>query len=237
MTDFHTHLLPAVDDGSDGTATSLRMLELWQEQRITRVCATPHFYAERTTPERFLRRREASYGKLTAAMVEETGYPEILLGAEVRFFDGISATKELPELCLKGTNLLLLEMPFARWTERILGEVADICRRNIVPVAAHLERYIGFNSKQMLNRFTELDMLVQCNAEYFLSRRTSRKALSLLRDGRIHFLGSDAHNTVDRAPNLGPALEMIRKKLGDDVLTNLRKMEELIDGESEAAET
>ena len=229
MTDFHAHLLPAVDDGSDTVATSLRMLEMWKEQQIERVCATPHFYAERTTPERFLRRREAAYSRLRAAMEEEGEYPEILLGAEVRFFDGISATRELPELCLTGTELLLLEMPFARWTERVLGEVADICRRGIVPVAAHLERYMGFNNSQMLNRFTDLDILVQCNAEFFLSRRSARKALSLLRDGRIHFLGTDAHNTNDRAPNLGPALELIRKKLGDAALERLRSIEGLID--------
>ena len=57
MTDFHAHLLPALDDGSDSLETSLAMLEAWRSQGIGRVCATPHFYAERTTPERFLRRR------------------------------------------------------------------------------------------------------------------------------------------------------------------------------------
>ena len=235
MTDFHAHFLPAVDDGSDGVTTSLRMLELWREQQIERICATPHFYAERTTPERFLRRRESAYKRLTAAMEEGEEYPRILLGAEVRFFNGISA-KELPELCLEGTNLLLLEMPFTRWTERILGEVADICRRNIVPVAAHLERYVGFNNNQILNRFTDLDILVQCNAEYFISRRSTRKALSMLRDGRVHFLGSDAHNIKDRAPNLGSALVLIRKKLGDAALERLQSTEVLIDGGREAPE-
>ena len=86
----------------------------------------------------------------------------------------------------------------------------------------------------MLRRFTELDILVQCNAEFFLSRRTARKALSLLRDGRIHFLGSDAHNTNDRAPNLGPALELIRRKLGDSAIARLRSLEDLIDHGGEA---
>ena len=110
-----------------------------------------------------------------------------------------------------------------------LRMLPDICRRGIIPVAAHLERYIGFNNSRMLSRFTALDILVQCNAEFFLSRRSARKALSLLRDGRIHFLGTDAHNTNDRAPNLGPALELIRKKLGDAALERLRSIEGLID--------
>ena len=39
MTDFHSHLLPGIDDGSDSVETSLAMLELWREQGISRVCA------------------------------------------------------------------------------------------------------------------------------------------------------------------------------------------------------
>lgn len=231
MTDFHSHLLPGIDDGSDSVETSLRMLDMWRGQGISRLCATPHFYAEHTTPERFLRRRDAAYETLRNAAGEDAGYPPILLGAEVRFFDGISNAEELPRLCLEGTDLLLLEMPFTRWTERMLGEVADIRRRGLVPVAAHLERYMEFNSRRTLDRFMDMDILIQCNAEFFLSRRTARRALALLRSERIHFLGSDAHNITSRAPNLGAALELIEKKLGEPTLAYLHRMEELIDSE------
>ncbi len=226
MTDFHSHLLPGIDDGSDSVETSLAMLELWRQQGISRVCATPHFVAERTTPGRFLRQRDAAWVTLCRARGE--GGPEILLGAEVRFFDGISATEELPRLCLAGTKLLLLEMPFARWTERMLGEVAEIRRRGIVPVAAHLERYISFNPKKAIRRFMDMDILVQCNAEFFLERRTERKALTLLREERIHFLGSDAHNLTSRAPNMGEALALIERKLGTAAIERLLRLEGMI---------
>ena len=229
MTDFHSHFLPGIDDGSYSVEMSLEMLDIWREQDIARVCATPHFYAEHTTPERFLRRRNDAYNDVRAAMDPAVQYPEILLGAEVRFFDGISNTQELPDLCLAGTDLLLLEMPFTRWTERMLGEVADIRRRGIIPVAAHLERYMTFNSKKTIRRFMDMDLLIQCNAEFFLSKRTSRKALALLREERIHFLGSDAHNTSSRAPDLGAALELIERKLGSSSVEHLLCMEELID--------
>ncbi len=226
MTDFHSHLLPGIDDGSDSVETSLAMLELWREQGISRVCATSHFIAERTTPGRFLRQREAAWDALRRAGGE--GGPEILLGAEVRFFDGISATEELPRLCLEGTQLLLLEMPFARWTERMLGEVAEIRRRGIVPVAAHLERYISFNPKKTIRRFMDMDILIQCNAEFFLERRTERKALQLLREERVHFLGSDAHNLTSRAPNMGEALALIERKLGTAAIERLLRLEGMI---------
>ena len=227
MTDFHAHLLPGMDDGSDSVETSLAMLELWREQGIGRICATPHFYAERTTPERFLRRRAAAGEALQAAMGGEAG-PKLLFGAEVRFFDGIGSAEALPSLCLEGSNLLLLEMPFTRWTDRMLTEVAELRRRDILPVAAHLERYLAFNSSATIRRFMSMDVLIQCNAEFFLSRRTAGKALRLLREERIHFLGSDAHNLSSRAPNLGAALALIERKLGPRALDRLLDYERLI---------
>ncbi len=228
MTDFHAHLLPAVDDGSDSADTSLAMLEAWRSQGIDRVCATPHFYAERTTPERFLRRRAEALEALRTAMGPGEDNPTILCGAEVRFFDGISGTQALPSLCLEGTDLLLLEMPFTRWTERMLSEVIELRQRGVRPVAAHLERYLDLNPRQTINRFLQTDVLIQCNAEFFLTRRTAGKALRMLREEKIHFLGSDAHNMRSRAPNLGPALALIERKLGPRALDRLFALEGMI---------
>lgn len=228
MTDFHAHLLPALDDGSDSLETSLAMLEIWRSQGIDRVCATPHFYAERTTPEKFLRRRREALEALRAAMGTAEGSPALLCGAEVRFFDGISGAEALPSLCLEGTDLLLLEMPFTRWTERMLMEMGELRQRGVRPVAAHLERYLDLNPRQTIRRFLQMDVLIQCNAEFFLSRRTAGKALRMLREEKIHFLGSDAHNLRSRAPNLGPALALIERKLGPRALDRLFALEGMI---------
>jgi protein-tyrosine phosphatase len=227
MTDFHAHLLPAIDDGSDSVETSLAMLDIWRAQGIGRVCATPHFYAERTTPERFLSRRAAALQALKAAGGGGPKGPEIRCGAEVRFFDGVGAAEALPALCLEGSDLLLLEMPFTRWTDRMLGEVAEIRQRGLRPVAAHLERYLDLNPGQTIRRFLDMDVLIQCNAEFFLSRRTARRALRMLREERIHFLGSDAHNVSSRAPDLGPALDLIERKLGPAAIDRLLALERL----------
>ncbi len=237
MTDFHTHLLPGMDDGSDSAATSLLMLDMWRRQGIDRVIATPHFYAEYTTPERFLRRRAQARKELTEAMAGQEAAPALRYGAEVRFFDGISGAEALPSLCLEGTGLLLLEMPFTRWTERMLGEVEEIRMRGIRPVIAHLERYIDFNPKKLLYRLMEMDVFIQCNAEYFLSRRTSRQALRLMEEDRIHFLGSDAHNTTSRPPNLGQALELIERKLGRRAIDRLLDLEKLTGVDNEAVKS
>ena len=68
LTDFHSHILPEVDDGSRSVRQSLEMLRLEGEQGIRRVVATPHFYARQDTPERFLRRRERAWNALRGEM-------------------------------------------------------------------------------------------------------------------------------------------------------------------------
>ena len=228
MTDFHSHLLPGIDDGSDSAETSLSMLKLWREQGISRIAATPHFYADRIDPARFFRSRQSAYDTLTEAMEKNGVSAELVPGAEVHYFSGMGNADVLDDLCLRGTDLLLLEMPFSRpWTESMLWDVAAVRRRGLIPVAAHIERYLPLQPRRMLDRFFELDILFQSNASFFLSRRTVRHALRLLRDGRIHFLGSDAHNVSDRPPDLGPALDTIRRKLGEDALLYLESYDKL----------
>lgn len=43
--DFHSHILPGIDDGSASLEESIAMLRMEAEQGITHVIATPHFYA------------------------------------------------------------------------------------------------------------------------------------------------------------------------------------------------
>ena len=43
MTDFHSHILPGLDDGSKNVEESVKILKMMAEQGIERVAATPHF--------------------------------------------------------------------------------------------------------------------------------------------------------------------------------------------------
>ncbi|MCD8128140.1 MAG: capsular polysaccharide biosynthesis protein [Oscillospiraceae bacterium] len=228
MLDFHMHILPAVDDGSDSVETSMAMLRMSAEQGVEHIAATPHFYADRMTPESFLTRRRDAFALFTDAIGGEAGLPRLLLGAEVHFFTGISTFDGLDALCLDGTKFLLLEMPFHTWSEHMLHEVDAISCRGLIPVAAHIERYLTVQPAALMCRFLELDILIQCNASFFLERRTSRRALKMLQQGQVHFLGSDSHNMDSRKPDLGPALALIEKKLGSAALAHLADFETLV---------
>lgn len=79
--DYHAHVLPGCDHGSDGLETSLRQLDMAAAAGIRTVCATPHFYPHRESAESFLRRR-AEFAQLLRAHLPERA-PQICLGAEV----------------------------------------------------------------------------------------------------------------------------------------------------------
>lgn len=233
MIDFHMHVLPGIDDGSKDVAMSVRMLRASAAYGVDTVCATSHFYAQDNSIDRFLARREAAYGRLMAGVDGRYDLPELRLGAEVLFFTGISAVDGLERLCLEGTDLLLLEMPFIRWTDHILREVAAIQRRGIQPVAAHIERYMSIQPRKLMDEFFGLGTYIQCNASFFTSRKTARHALGMLRRGQIQFLGSDAHNMAGRAPDLGAALAVIDRKLGASVVNAFMADAEYLVADSE----
>ena len=213
MLDFHTHVLPRVDDGSRSMQESLDMLHAMKEQGITAVIATPHFYANADSIDSFMARRNAAYEALAPQL---TQMPDIHLGAEVEYYEGISRLPELKRLRIENSRLLLLEMPMSRWSEYVLREVMDIAAHgSIIPVLAHVERCLFLQSKDTVVRLLSHGVLFQSNASFVTGRTTQRKALRMIQQEQIHFLGSDCHNTADRPPNAAAAFEHIRKKLGD----------------------
>lgn len=223
ITDFHSHVLPAVDDGSKNIEESLGMLRCMSEQGIRRIIATPHFYADRDRPENFLRRRQRALDEVLAAIDGDDEFPEILLGAEVAYFHGMSESRALQDLVIEGTQAILVEMPMGRWSPAMYAELEHIQRvQGLVPIVAHVDRYLGrFRDYGIPDALGELPVLVQANASFFLHRESARKALKLLERDQVHVLGSDAHNLTTRRPNLGQAVAAIEAGLGQQALERI----------------
>ena len=213
MIDFHTHVLPGIDDGSDSTETSLGMLEESARAGVKIMIATPHFYAEKQHPESFLSARAASYRRLMEQRASQ--YPFIILGAEVFFFDGMSRSEYTPQLCIQGTDLILLEMPMTKWTHRMIDEVLELnYEQPVTIVLAHIERYMDKQPESIWDTLRSHDILTQVNANFFIRPKTRRKALSMLEKGEIDLLGSDCHNMTSRLPNMGEAVQVVEASLG-----------------------
>ena len=200
MIDFHTHILPCMDDGSQNISESLSMLRAEARQGIQGVVLTPHFYAHENSPAVFLKRRDHMYRQLKPYLGPEL--PEVILGAEVQYFEGICTVEEVRDLRIEGTDYLLVEMPFTRWSNHMIEDVIALndCG-GIRVVLAHIERYMAKQPKDIWSYLRNCGIMMQSNVSFFSDWKTRHKAMSMLSRREINFLGSDCHNMKLRQPN------------------------------------
>lgn len=225
MIDFHSHILPGIDDGSKDSEESLEMLKLLRMQGISKVVATPHFYVNHNSVDEFLNKRSEAYATLNKVLND--GLPEIILGAEVKYYEGISRLDNLSKLRIGDSKLLLLEMSMRKWTEYTLRELISLSSSgDMIVVLAHIERYLRLQSKDVIETLVNNGVLIQTNADFFISSCCRRKAIRMLKDGLIHFIGSDCHNLFDRPPKIGEAITYIERKAGKELLMQLNDFAE-----------
>lgn len=221
MTDFHSHILPAMDDGAADISVALAMLQKLKQDGVTTVVATPHFYRHKEDITSFLTRRNQAYDALMEAIVNME-LPRIVLGAEVYFSPSLAFDDDLEKLCISGTRYLLLEMPYMSFSKSMLDSLRSFVNAGrVFAIMAHCERYLAFTSAESVNEMLSLEVLGQVNCES-VARFSGRKgALELIKSGSVHVLGTDAHDMTDRPPLFAEAGTVIRKKLSDEHLQRL----------------
>ncbi len=190
LLDFHAHILPHMDHGSTRTATALGQLELIQAAGVREVCATSHFYPQSTLPARFLSERNNSLAHLIRTFGDRPR-PRILPGAEVLICPGLEEMEGLADLCVEGTRVLLLEMPFTNsdWDAPLYQTIRAIRRQGLLPVLAHVDRY----PRPLIEALFEEGMIGQLNASSLNHLIKPRHLLQWIDDGCIVALGSDLH--------------------------------------------
>lgn len=203
MIDFHAHVLPGCDHGSDGMETSLKQLRLAQEAGVQTLIATPHFYPQKESLAAFLERRQETYEALIAQAPET---PKILLGAEVNLCAGLDHMEGLQAACVQGTKVLLLEMPVTYWSasfEETLVRLQDDSSYTIV--LAHVDRYEPERIEQLL----QFGLLAQINAESVCLHRNRRRLLRWIDEGSVVAIGSDIHGVRPGYAEFTKALKIL----------------------------
>ena len=227
LIDFHTHILPQMDDGAKNAQMSISMLKAEYAQGVRKVVLTPHFYPYREEAERFLSRREERFAALQTAIAalpeqEKQTLPELILGAEVAWSSSLLETDIQPFRIGKG-NAVLLELPTHDWNKKMVSQIYELqMRQGIVPVLAHFERYLPTQDKTLIYQMLEMGVPIQLGTMPFLSFFERGKVLSLIRKGFGHIIASDCHNMDTRKPDLAKAIRIIEKKLGTHVVKNLQ---------------
>ncbi len=188
VVDFHAHILPKADHGSDSVEISLSQLELARLHGVNRIIATPHFYPHRHTLNGFLKRRDESYLGLREHMKGDL--PDIRLGAEVLMCENLDRIADIEKLCIDGTRALLLELPFTSFSENYCVCVENLVRRGFDVILAHADRYNYKNIESMIYYGAKL----QINADSIATLFKNKHIYNWAERGLVVALGSDIHN-------------------------------------------
>ena len=215
MLDFHTHILPGVDDGSKSAAESVEMLKILKEQGVSEILLTPHFYAHYNNVEKFIESRKRSLRKLLDALKEENIDVKLYLGCEALYFDELWRIEKIKELCIEGTDCILVEMPFSSWQDNVVEGIERLVSRGITPILAHFDRYLRYKGNlEKIYRLVEAGALLQLNCSALKKFYKRKKLKRFLKKGLVFAIGSDCHNLTSRKPDYFAAAQYVKKKLG-----------------------
>lgn len=223
--DFHTHILPGIDDGSPDREISAEMLSCLKRQGIGTVVLTPHFYTDRESLSSFLVRREAAWESLAPVL----GQTEMnaVLACEMHFSDYVFNSADISALCIRN-KFLVTELPYSFvFSDIQISKIGRlISTYNITPVLAHIERYPELlKSRSLLDQLIEMGCRTQINLGALQNGgiRLRRTILSLIQSQRVHVVGTDCHNMKSRPPSYEPGIRTICEKLGEDFIRLLNE--------------
>lgn len=222
--DFHSHILPGMDDGAKNAEVSVGQLYALAQQGIRHVVATPHFYLHDESLGIFLTRRVKCATALQQALrCVDVPLPGVSIGAEVYLERGLMEV-DLARLRMADTDYVLFELPYTGISMSDTELIFNLCTRNRVrPLLAHLDRYLDFLPDGMLPELLSLpDVVVQINNEAFHNRKAAKFALSLIHDGTPVVFGSDTHDLSARRPNFDISNKFLAAKLKDDEFRRLK---------------
>ncbi len=221
--DIHAHILPEVDDGARDMETAIILLQILKEQGVTHVIATPHFYPDSDNAEEFAEIVQKAHQELTTE-IKYRDLPTIFLGCELRYFSGIGKSNAIKQFVIRGTNYLLLELPYgAPITKIVLQDIMDISeRQGLIPILAHIERYNKVSGyKKLLKLIADGYALAHINAGAVVSKETTRLCEKLIKGGYVSYLASDTHSPNGRPPQIDKALSVITERLGKSAANRL----------------
>lgn len=216
MVDIHSHILPGLDDGARTLEESLAMLDIAAKSGTTDIVATPH----KNTHFPFDSSRvEDAFFELT----EKTrGLIRLHLGCDFHLqYDNLRDALDYPtKYTINHHQYLMVELPdlVALPTARLT--LQQLIRSRIVPVLTHPERNLSLQPKlSELKAWLADGCLIQITAQSLtggFGSEAERGAHSLMKAKLVHFIASDAHDTVHRPPDLNPAFSVVSARYGKD---------------------
>ena len=189
--DFHSHILPALDHGCEKIEECREQLKLMKDSGTDIAVATSHFYPHMHDIEVFANKVDRAIEKMQASGLVDA--PELRVGAEVLLCKGMDGMENLNRLCIRGTNLLLIELPTSSISHKHVDTVENLMLKGYRVLLAHIDRYLDAYPDE-IESLLSAGAVAQINA-YSLASRSMRKQILhyLETTDKICAIGSDLH--------------------------------------------
>lgn len=219
-TDWHSHILPGVDDGIQTMEDSLAVLDCYEKIGIKEVWLTPHIMEDipntiEELRDRFQELQEAYQGTVKLNLAAENMMDNL--------FSERLESKELLPIGSKGDHLLV-ETSYYQPPIDLYGTLKRVKELGFTPILAHPERYRYMNDTDydyLYSKGVKLQMNIMSLAGVY-GDSAQEKAQMLLSKGYYTFFGSDLHHlsTFQKAINA--------KALKKDTVDMLPRIQNLI---------
>lgn len=220
MIDFHSHILPGIDDGSRNYEESKAIIKEAKLAGFDKIISTSHYaYNCYEVPE--YKRKD-----LIFELNQEDDSPEIILGSEIFItFNIVDLIKDFKASTINGTNYVLFELPLKHTVPNLKDIINKLKENNYRLILAHPERYSVVQSNfDYLYELQEMGILFQSNYASILgyyghsAKVTVKK---MLKKQLVSFLGSDVHRPETIYKTLPNSMKKISKLVSQDYLLDL----------------
>ena len=215
MTDWHSHILPGVDDGVQTMGEALEILKLYEQLGVKEVWLTPHIMEDIPNTTNSLRDRfEELERAYNGAIILRLSAENMLDNLFAERF----ATGDVLPIGNK-SDCLLVETSYFNPPTNLWQLLEIIKSRGYHPVLAHPERYFYMNDKDY-EHLKEGGVLFQLNMlslTGLYGKPVLKKAHKLIRKGFYNLIGSDIHSLLvyQNQSNI---------KIDDDTLVNIQHL-------------
>jgi len=216
MVDLHSHILPGLDDGAKSFEDALAMAEDAIADGITHVVATPH--ASSHFAFDFVKVREARDAlseKLVGRLTLATGCDFHLNPENVAALRADAAP-----FCINQKDYLLVEFNEFSIPPSMDQTLHELQLAGLRPVVTHPERNGILRAQpERLLRWISLGCYAQITAGSLtgvFGPGAQEDAWAWIRQGLVHFIASDAHNSTRRPLKLRFAYDAVSEHFGDE---------------------
>lgn len=224
MIDFHSHIIPNIDDGSRTIDETFNLIKEAQNAGFEGIISTSHYmenYYETNTPEREVW-VNAIYENLQAKNINITLY----LGNEIYLSENIiKLLEEGKASTINDTSYVLFELPLNAEPMNLYDMVYQMLQYKLVPILAHPERY-SFVQKdpELVYDLIQKGVLMQANYGSIIGQYGEKAQIivkKFLENNMIHFLGTDVHRQNTIYAKIPEILVELTELIGEDKLKEL----------------